>query len=334
MRSFGGPQASSRRAICFARASGVKRFPTLAINAEALGDSCEVSARVVIDRPTRPKLSVAIEHLLRFACEDAGGVGPRIGYGFRLGGFECVEHVRRFVGLAELADEPARCVFVLARAHQERDRVPPQVANRISGNRGSVHYLGFADLLGEAGVRVLVLVVVGLERRLVLGHSAEQLALLPARPSETAAEAVASGERRIGRPPGARNRRTQDMVRWLLDVRGLKPPLEFLLEVTGKTTAELVDMGVKAEEALKLKVHAAVAALPYVHQKQPMAVEAVGKTAGLLVLPGEGGTAEEQAADMGFDLEILPNGNVMVSQQLSDDDWAQSDAPQSDAEPK
>lgn len=164
--------------------------------------------------------------------------------------------------------------------------------------------------------------------------AAEQLALLPARPSETAAEAVASGERRIGRPPGARNRRTQDMVRWLLDVRGLKPPLEFLLEVTGKTTAELVGMGVKAEEALKLKVHAAVAALPYVHQKQPMAVEAVGKTAGLLVLPGEGGTAEEQAADMGFDLEILPNGNVMVSQQLSDDDWAQSDAPQSDAEPK
>ena len=127
--------------------------------------------------------------------------------------------------------------------------------------------------------------------------AAEQLALLPAAAGETLAEPVGLTERRIGRPAGARNRRTKEMVDWLLNARGLKPPLEFLLELLDKSTAELVDLGVKAEEALKLKVHAATAALPYVHQKQPMAVEAVGKTAGLLVLPGEGGTAEEQAEE-------------------------------------
>ena len=164
--------------------------------------------------------------------------------------------------------------------------------------------------------------------------AAEQLALLPAAPSETVAEAVASGERRIGRPPGARNRRTAEMFSWLLAARGLQPPLEFLLEMTGKTTSQLVEEGVKLEDAMKLKVHAAIAALPYIHQKQPIAVEAAGKTPIALVLPGEGGTAEEQAADMGFDLEILPNGNMQITQQLSDGDLAQSDDGQSDAEPK
>ena len=66
----------------------------------------------------------------------------------------------------------------------------------------------------------------------------------------------------------------------------------------------------------------------------PRVVEAAGKTPIALVLPGEGGTAEEQAADMGFDLEILPNGNMQITQQLSDGDLAQSDDGQSDAEPK
>ena len=124
------------------------------------------------------------------------------------------------------------------------------------------------------------------------------------------------------------------MVDWLLNARGLKPPLEFLLELLDKSTIELIELGVKAEEALKLKVHAATAALPYVHQKQPMAVEAVGKTAGLLVLPGEGGTAEEQAEDLGFDLVLMPDGKAMAYQQLSDDDFGQSDEPQSEGEGK
>ena len=92
--------------------------------------------------------------------------------------------------------------------------------------------------------------------------------------------------------------------------------------------------GIQGLEALKLKVHAATAALPYVHQKQPMAVEAVGKTAGLLVLPGEGGTAEEQAEDLGFDLVLMPDGKAMAYQQLSDDDFGQSDEPQSEGEGK
>lgn len=164
--------------------------------------------------------------------------------------------------------------------------------------------------------------------------AAEQLALLPAAAGETLAEPVGLTERRIGRPAGARNRRTKEMVDWLLNARGLKPPLEFLLELLDKSTAELVDLGVKAEEALKLKVHAATAALPYVHQKQPMALEAVGKTAGLLVLPGEGGTAEEQAEDMGFTLELMADGKAVAYQQLSEEAFGQSDAQQSDEDGK
>ena len=166
--------------------------------------------------------------------------------------------------------------------------------------------------------------------------AAEQLALLPAAPSETVAEAVGAGERRIGRPPGARNRRTAEMLAYLYGVRGHKTPLEWLTELYSRPTVEVAQAyGLDSmAEALKLQRDAAIACLPYGNQKQPIAVEAAGKTPIALVLPGEGGTAEEQAADMGFDLEILPNGNMQITQQLSDDDLAQSDAPQSDAEPK
>ncbi len=167
-------------------------------------------------------------------------------------------------------------------------------------------------------------------------QAAEQLALLPAAPGETVAEPVAVGERRIGRPPGARNRRTGEMLRYLGEVKGYKPPLEWLAELYSRPAAEVVRAyGLETlGEALKLQRDAAIASLPYWHQKQPMAVEAVGKTAGLLVLPGEGGTAEEQAEDLGFILDIMPDGKAVAYQQLSDDDLGQSDEPQSEGEAK
>lgn len=166
--------------------------------------------------------------------------------------------------------------------------------------------------------------------------AAEQLALLPAAPGETLAEPVASGERRIGRPPGARNRRTSEMLAYLYGARGYKTPLEWLTELYSKPTAEVVRAyGLdNMADALKLQRDAAIACLPYGNQKQPMAVEAVGKTAGLLVLPGEGGTAEEQAEDMGFTLELMADGKAVAYQQLSDEAFGQSDEPQSEGEGK
>lgn len=164
--------------------------------------------------------------------------------------------------------------------------------------------------------------------------AAEQLALLPAAPDEVVTpEPVAS---RIGRPPGARNRRTAEMIRYLFEAKAHKTPLEWLTELYSRPTADVArSFGLETVgEALKLQRDAAIACLPYVHQKQPMAVEAVGKTAGLLVLPGEGGTAEEQAEDLGFDLVLMPDGKAMAYQQLSDDDFGQSDEPQSEGEGK
>ena len=57
VRSFGVPQLASSRAICEAKNSSVKRFPTFAVSAESIGDSCEVAERMVIDDPIGPKLS-------------------------------------------------------------------------------------------------------------------------------------------------------------------------------------------------------------------------------------------------------------------------------------
>lgn len=163
---------------------------------------------------------------------------------------------------------------------------------------------------------------------------AEQLALLPAATvGETVAEPVAG---RIGRPPGARNRRTAEMLRYLYDVKGHKTPLEWLTELYSRPTAEVARaFGLDSNaEALKLQRDAAIACLPYGNQKQPIAVEAAGKTPIALVLPGEGGTAEEQASDLGFDLDLMPVENVQEKQGLSDAAPRQSDAQQSDAEAK
>lgn len=109
-----------------------------------------------------------------------------------------------------------------------------------------------------------------------------------------------------GRPSGARNRSTEQWRRYLLSK--YPHPLETLLALTTRKPADLArELGLyKFHEgklvevwdeasgafvpvldtgaATKVLVDAASAALPYMAQKQPISVEAVGKVAGMIVI--------------------------------------------------
>lgn len=119
----------------------------------------------------------------------------------------------------------------------------------------------------------------------------QQLSLLGDQPAE--GEPVPEGERKgPGRPSGARNRRTEAWVDYLLGKH--KSPLEFLAEVFTKDRKELCrDLGCKPIEALKLQIDAAGTLAPYLHQKQPQAVQIDSKAPMALIIgdfqePGEG----------------------------------------------
>jgi hypothetical protein len=95
--------------------------------------------------------------------------------------------------------------------------------------------------------------------------------------------------RGAGRPPGSPNRSTVQLKR-LLHARGYRDPVEFLSSLYTMGTRELAaalrpDQADKVpgkptfdqqHEILKLQIRAAEAALPYLHQKMPIAVEHSG----------------------------------------------------------
>ncbi len=124
---------------------------------------------------------------------------------------------------------------------------------------------------------------------------AEQLALLP--------DAVTGEAGSSGRPKGARNRRTQEWVDYLLARH--RAPLEALAEVlTQGPEALRAELGCERLEAFDRWLRVAEALLPYLHQKQPMAIQADGGS----VLPIVLGVTAEGARAMGVD----PRGSTVI----------------------
>lgn len=80
-------------------------------------------------------------------------------------------------------------------------------------------------------------------------------------------------ERGRGRPKGATNKSTKEWVEFFMN-RVKKSPLLFLGELYSQNTEDLArKMLCEREDALKMQIAAANAVLPYVHQKQPVAVQ-------------------------------------------------------------
>ena len=102
---------------------------------------------------------------------------------------------------------------------------------------------------------------------------ARQLGLLPeaeGEPSSTASEGQGAGK--PGRPEGARNKRTEEWTSFIL--ANYRSPLIFLAETYSRPAKVLAaEIGCDVDEALKIQVDAAKNLAPYVHQKQPMAVQ-------------------------------------------------------------
>lgn len=80
-----------------------------------------------------------------------------------------------------------------------------------------------------------------------------------------------------GRPPGARNKRTLEWAEYLLT--RYASPLEVLAQMAVARVDELAaSLGCTKLEAFQEKRQAAIALVPYVHQKQPLAVNLNNKT--------------------------------------------------------
>jgi hypothetical protein len=115
---------------------------------------------------------------------------------------------------------------------------------------------------------------------------AEQLPLLEVAPGEAEAEPAApAGERRGGRPPGARNRRTEEWVDYLLS--RYRSPLIVLAETYSRPAEVLAaELGISRAEAFAMQLTAARELAPYVHARQALAAPAVPTAAVELVLTG------------------------------------------------
>lgn len=139
---------------------------------------------------------------------------------------------------------------------------------------------------------------------------AEQLDLLGLPPVSLTPEGAAllDGIRARGRPAGSRNKRTLAWADYLLSRHA--NPVEVLLQIAESSVAELVlTLKCSPLEALQEKRHAAVAAAPYVMQKQAVAVDLTGSPPiNLTITRGDGAVAAGVGAGLaGRIIEVLEN---------------------------
>jgi len=116
--------------------------------------------------------------------------------------------------------------------------------------------------------------------------AAEQLGFLG--DDQPAAQPV----RKVGRPKGSRNRRSEELIRWVL--RSHRHPLAVLAETYDRDTGELArELACKRAEAKALQVRCAVEALPYFESKKPVSLQVDARTIQLTVGQWQGSGAAE-----------------------------------------
>lgn len=112
------------------------------------------------------------------------------------------------------------------------------------------------------------------------GDDAEQLSLIDQSDDERNGMALAFGDmggklderRGPGRPAGSKNKRTEEWLEFLQS--RFQSPLVALASTWTADTEKLAkELSISKGEAFEIQQSAAKAALPYWHQKQPMAVE-------------------------------------------------------------
>jgi hypothetical protein len=125
-----------------------------------------------------------------------------------------------------------------------------------------------------------------------------------------AGQAKQLAKRGPGRPPGARNKRTERTVAFLLSRH--RDPRQVLLEIAEANVADLAALyGCSLFEAGQEKRLAAAAVLPYIAQRQPLAIDVTKRSVVYLTI-NDG--AFEETRDDGIGIAA----QVVQIQQLSD----------------
>jgi hypothetical protein len=136
-----------------------------------------------------------------------------------------------------------------------------------------------------------------------------QLSLLPGLGEEHGQEAggaaAPEGKRGPGRPPGARNKATQEIIDYIGGRYGM--PLERVAQLWAMPPHQLAaSLGIKLVEAVELQLRAASAALPYLHQKQPQAIDLKSSTTHrfVVVQVEDAAETEQDEDDLTFTVRI------------------------------
>lgn len=121
--------------------------------------------------------------------------------------------------------------------------------------------------------------------------------------------------RSVGRPVGQRNVRNQRVADYLL--ARYRDPLEGLVQMAGLSVGDLAAaLGCSKLEAFQEKRQCAVAALPYLHQRQALAVDLTARQAVYLSIVDDAGEAREAANDADHFAEA---GLVLGMEGVDDD---------------
>lgn len=143
-------------------------------------------------------------------------------------------------------------------------------------------------------------------------RDAEQLELLRDGRGRLDGIAAKAAPRGRGRPPGAKNKKTEAIGRYITEQFG--DPLVALASIYARATDTIVaELGCKPIEALAIQAKAAAEVAPYVHGKQPVAIDMTLKADMVLAIAGLTDTQEA--------VEELQAGEwVEVSDDDLDDD--------------
>lgn len=163
---------------------------------------------------------------------------------------------------------------------------------------------------------------------------AHQTSLLPELPLDSGFDRQGSaGPRGRGRPPGAKNKNTEEWRKFLLATG--RSPLEVLQQTFSCSIEQLAralgrDAPVTFEQALelyKLQIQAAKELAPYVHQKMPLAIDN-GNGGGLIQLVINQGLADAQgiqnAAPQAFKIINTPDEENQLVSEADFEETAQS----------
>lgn len=150
-------------------------------------------------------------------------------------------------------------------------------------------------------------------------EAAARQAMLPLAPAGEveAAPVEAPAERRgPGRPPGAVNRRTAEWTAYLLG--RFQSPLVAMAEAYSRPTAELArELGCTKAKAFELQMQAARDLAPYLHQRQPQAVQLDANHQVVMLTIADPGAAAGAGDGGGMTIDVVTGG---TQRNQGDDD--------------